>query len=596
MEKMDFRFTWFLSFAFFFCFIVLPGCTLSSLIRQSKHQQVSIQPKVLEVNGDNVLFDIKARVPKKMIRKKAAYGLEFHYQYGLDQSEAVGRITFKPGDFLYEDNMPTVNRQFSFPYSPKKNPGKLVMQGIASTPKGREKRTPFQELATGLVTTSKLIARNNRVELEPDTYRAKNTGHNVLTFYFDKGSSGLSSFFGSSVPVLKDFVEANIKTQSVEITGATSPEAEEFRNSRLGWQRALAVQKYYRHLLEIAGYTNSTKSVQFKTRALPKSWDMFLSRIQNSALPEAEIQQILTIINNPSTNAQKEAALKKLESADYLENYVYPMLRFVEVRIGYTPVPRKDYEIYLLSKKIVDHKVDKEVLTEEELRYAASLTPLLKEKQKIYEAAIAASDHWQAYHNLGVVYLQMARQEGRPAYKKALFQVATRNLTYASHRQPTARNFYHLASAHHLQGNLLEALQAYDYAIKLGGKAGALEFIFADKAALEIETGQLDDALNSLRYAGTSYQNYINKGLCYLLKENYEEAAKFYEAAARIKPQDGLAYYSQAVIAARRQDENQLSAHLQKAVRADKAFTQRAIEDQEFKPYLKKDSFQEALK
>ncbi|MGV3504248.1 MAG: tetratricopeptide repeat protein [Adhaeribacter sp.] len=566
------------------------------MIRQSRHQQVSIQPQVLEVSGDNVLFEVKARIPKKMIRKKAVYALDFRYRYGLDQEEPVSRLVFQPGEFVYEQGQPTIIRQLSFPYSPKKNPGKLVMQGIASTPKGREKRTSWKEVATGLVTTSKLIARSNKVEFEPDTYRASSRASNVLTFFFEEGENTLKSSFGSNVPVLKEFVEANVKTQSVQIIAATSPQAAEFKNSRLAWSRAHAVQKYYRHLLDIAGYVNSSKSVRFKTQAMPKTWDLFWKKIQYSAIPEAEIQQMLEIINSKASQAEKEAQLAMLESADYLEHYVYPMLRFAEVRIAYTPAARKDYEIYLLSKKIVEQKAEQEALSQEELRYAATLTPLLAEKQKIYESAIASSDHWQAYHNLGIVYLQMARQEVRPSYQKALFQVATRNLTYASHRQPNARNFYHLASAHHLQGNLLEALQAYDYAIKLGGKAETLQAVFADKAALEIETGQVDDALSSLRYAGTSYQNYINMGLCYLLKENYEQAAKFYEAAAKLKPQEGLAYYSQAVIAARQQDENQLSAHLQKAVRADKNFTRRAIEDLEFRPYLKKDSFQAALK
>jgi hypothetical protein len=251
MQTMNFRFTWFPYFSIFVCFVLLPGCTLPALIRHSKNQQVSIQPQVLEVSGDNVLFDVNASIPKKMVRKKAVYALEFKYQYGLDQEEPAGRLVFTPGDFIYADNRPTIHRQLSFPYAPRKNPGVLVMQGIASNRKGREKRTAWQQVATGLVTTSKLIARTHRVTLEPDTYQAQTMASDVLTFYFDKGETALSSFFGSSVPVLKNFVEANIKTHSVAFIGASSPEPEEFRNPRLAWQRVLAVQKYYRHLLDV---------------------------------------------------------------------------------------------------------------------------------------------------------------------------------------------------------------------------------------------------------------------------------------------------------------------------------------------------------
>jgi tetratricopeptide (TPR) repeat protein len=153
----------------------------------------------------------------------------------------------------------------------------------------------------------------------------------------------------------------------------------------------------------------------------------------------------------------------------------------------------------------------------------------------------------------------MAKSEYRLKAKSELLQKSAQNLIYASHRNPIALTFYHAAAAHHLRGNSLEAFQAYDYAVKLGGSKEMLQKVFSDKAALELEIGQIDDALFSLSYAGTSYQNYINKGLCYMLKENYEQAPKFYEAAIKLRPNDALAHYSLAVIAARTKDENILA-------------------------------------
>lgn len=257
---------------------------------------------------------------------------------------------------------------------------------------------------------------------------------------------------------------------------------------------------------------------------------------------------------------------------------------------------RKNYEIYLLSKNIVENKAEVNALTKQELRYAASLTPLLTEKQKIYETAVATSDDWQAYHDLGIVYLELARRERKAATKNNMMTGAVKNLQYASHRAPTTENFYHLASAYQAADKFTEAILSYDYALKAGGSADLLQRVFADKAALEIEAGQIDAALRSLRYAGNSYQNYVNKGLCYLLKENYEDAAKFYEEALLVKPNDALAHYGRAILAARTNDENLLGFHLQQAVRSDKAYIQKAIEDLEFQPYLRKPVFRSALK
>ncbi|KAA5544742.1 tetratricopeptide repeat protein [Adhaeribacter rhizoryzae] len=578
------------------CSVLLSGCTLSRLVKLSKKQQVTVIPHQLEVSGDNILFEVKAQVPLKMVQKKAVYGLELTYKYGEAQEDAVGRIAFTPGEFVYENDRPTITRQFSIPYTPEKNPGQLLMQGVASNKKRHEKRTSKQELAKGLITTSKLVARNNEVTYELDNFEPEKESFNTLTFYFDKGQTALRDFLGTNVSVLNDFIEANYKTESIEIIAGTSPEKEELQKPRLAAQRVQVLQRFYKHKLDVSDYVNNTKAITFKPTPLRQSWDSFIKKVKSSALPKEEVDKILAIVNGEGSFLEKEEKLQQLESYEYLELYVYPVLRFAEVKIAYSPVLKKNYEIYLLSKKIVEKAADKSVLTDQELRYAATLTPLLAEKQKIYEAAIRTTDHWQAYHNLGVVYLLMAKQEHRPQLKNELLKKSAQNLIYASHRNPAARTFYHAASAHHLRGNALEALQAYDYAIKLGGNKEILEKVFADKAALEIEIGQIDDALTSLRFAGTTYQNYINKGLCYMLKENYDDSPKFYEEALKLKPNDALAYYSLAIIAARVKDENLMAAHLKRAVQADKSFVQRAINDLEFRPYLKKDYFQAALK
>ena len=581
---------------FFILPFLLSGCTLSNLVKHSQNQSISIQPQPLEVTGENILFEVKTQIPRKVLREKATYAVELVYQYGTEQEDPVGRITFKPGEFVYEDNKPTIYRQFFLPYAPAKNPGQLLVQGVASTSKGRIKRTPWQVLATGIVTTSKLIVHHNQVNYAPDNLVLPEKDVKTLTFYFDKGETKLKNFFGNDLPVLNSFILANYKTDSVKITAGTSPEPEEFKDTRLGWQRAQTLLAYYKNNLEVNGDSNSSKTISFKTTSLPNSWDLFIKKIYNSALPEADKQKIMAIIYSSTNNIIRFDELSKLESADYLKSYVYPTLRFAEVQIAFTPQPKKDYEIYLLSKNIVENKADRETLTPEELCYAATLTPLLIEKQKIYEAAVATSDIWQAYHNLGIVYLELARQESRPFQQKALSEVAVKNLLYASPRQPTAENFYHLASAQQLSGNQAATLQSYDYALKAGGSTNLLQTIFADKAALHIQMGQIDQALSSLRYGGNSYQNYMNKGLCYLLKENYEQAPEFYEEALKIKPDDGLANYSLAIIAARTKDENLLGSYLKRAVQTDKSFIRKAIEDLEFKPYLKKEVFRSALK
>ena len=142
----------------------------------------------------------------------------------------------------------------------------------------------------------------------------------------------------------------------------------------------------------------------------------------------------------------------------------------------------------------------------------------------------------------------------------------------------------------------LEALQYYDYAIRLGGNPEELKRIFADKAALEIEIGQFDDAIESLKYSGNGYQTQMNLGLSYLLKENYEGAQDFYNKALELQPNDALANYSLAIIAARTKNEPMLTSHLRQSIKADNSYTLKAIEDMEFDAYRAEQSYKDAFR
>ena len=574
----------------------ISGCTLSNMVREGRKQKVSIQPEVLTVTGKNILFEVKSQIPGKVLRPNSLYALEFVYRFGTNEEIPVGRIAFNPGDFIYENKVPTIIRQFSLPYSPEKNPGKLWVQGVASTGKKKEKRTSWQELAPGVITTSRLIAYNNQVDYAPDNLLAPADSVKTLTFFFEKGQAELKNTFGSHLPQLDDFIQANYKIKTVAITAGTSLEPEEFTTPDLARQRAQALQGYFQTKYINSNYTNPNDSLRFEPILLPAPAELFRNKIKFTALPKADLQQIDTLLLTATNQTIPIEELNKLESAEYLKQYVYPTLRFAEVKIAFVPEQKRNYEIYLLSKNIIENKAEKNELTKQELRYAASLTPLLAEKKKIYETAVSTSDDWQAYHDLGIVNLELARRESKITAKNNLLKVAVKNLQYASHRQPTTENFYHLASAYQAAGNYHEAILSYDYALKAGGTANLLQRVFADRAALEIEVGQIDAALHSLRYAGNSYQNFINKGLCYLLKENYEDAVKFYDEALLIKPDDAFAHYCKAIIAARTNDENLLGLHLKQAVRSDKTYIQKAIEDLEFRFYLKNAVFRSALK
>ncbi|MCB2410644.1 tetratricopeptide repeat protein [Hymenobacter lucidus] len=584
---------------------VLPGCTLPRMLKVAQEgQQVTVQPSVLESNGENVLLEVTARVPAAHLKKGNAYNLALSYRYdnGL-REDTVGRLTFVSGEYTYDtDNKDqlVITRQFSFPYSPRKSPGELLALPDAHQLKPNGKRVKGTEirLARGIVTTGRLVVRQDTaIGLLPETADNNMSGTRVLPFFFDQGSSAIRNYLGTNVQALEDFIEANQHTKKVMIAAGHSPDSLDSRDARLADKRVQGLLRYYKKRVDNDSYLNKVGDIKFETVAYHRRWDLFLNKVQNSALKPAQIDSVVLLINDSKGSfAQKERQLRALSFYDYLDQYIYPVMRFGTVAVEYTAPKRYDSEIYLLSKKIVEKEMEADALTPEELRYSATLTPLLAEKQRIYETSVATTGRWEAYHNLAVVLLLRSEKEVSDKVRRAYLRRAATNFTLAAHRNPTADLFYRVATAYHRAGDRLEALQNYDYAIKLGGPRPILEKVFADKAALEIEVGQLDDALASISYSGKTYQNTMNRGLIYLLKSNYDGAANIYQEALTIKPNDPLAYYCLAIVAARAKDEAQVGQYLRRAVQLDRTYAQRAVEDLEFRDYASSKMFLEVLR
>ncbi|SEU07389.1 tetratricopeptide repeat protein [Hymenobacter actinosclerus] len=586
---------------------LLPACSpLPKVLKAAQTgQSITVQPAVLESNGQQVRFEVTAKVPANHLRKGAAYNvaLSYRYQNGL-REDTVGRLTFLSGEYVYDEqqkNMLVIRRQFTFPYAPQKSPGELLARPDArlTKPNGARLKGPELVLARGILTTSQLVVRQDSLlALLPETVSNERSGTRVLPFYFDAGKAEIRNFLGTNVAALEDFIEANQRTEKVMIVAGHSPDSLDRHDPRLPDRRVQALLGYYKKRVSENSYLNKVGNIDFETEAYRRRWDLFLSKVQQSALKPAQIDSVVLLINDsPGTFAQKEQRLHSLSFFDYLEHYIYPVLRFGTVSVRYSAPKRYDSEVYILSKKIVDKQTEADALTAEELRYSASLTPLLAEKQRIFETAVATTGAWQAYYNLGAVLLMRSEKETNAKVIRAYQRRAAVNFTLAAHRNPTVELFYRVATAYHRANDLAEARQSYDYAIKLGGSPAMLSKAFADKAALEIEMGQPDEALRSLSYSSPrSYQNLMNRALIYVLKGNYPGAAAIYEEALALRPQEPLVYYSLAITAARQHNEAATALHLRRAIGLDRSYANRAVEDLEFREFTKGKKFLEALR
>ena len=586
--------------------VLLSACALPRVLKQAEAgRAVVARPTPLTASGEAVPFEVQARVPASHLHKGVAYELllRYRYEHGL-REDTLGRITFTSGNFVYDDEHKgqlLATQRFTIPNTPGRNPGELLAHGQVRELRknGKILRAPDDvRVARGIADPARLVTREDTVlTLLPERASNNMSGTRVLPFFFDEDKWYIRGYLGTNVQALEDLIDANQQTRQVLIIASHSPDSADAHNRLLASKRVRMLLYYYKQRVKNFSYLNKNERIRYDTLAYVRKWDTFLQKVTTSALKAEQIDSVVTIINDTKgTFAQKEKALHQLSAFDYIEQYIYPVLRFGTVAVSYTAPKRYDSEVYLLSRKIVEKQVEADALTPEELRYSATLTPLLAEKQRIYEVAAANTNSWEAFHNLGVVLLQRAEKEPTRKIQQAYYRRAAVNFTLAAHRNPTAEFFYHAATAYHRAGDRLEALQNYDYAIKLGGPRPLLRKVFSDRAALEIEVGQADEALRSLQYAGPSYQNYLNRALIEVSREHYDLALEQYRLAQTLRPETAAPIYGMAVVAARQNNEGAVGNFLKQAIALDRRYAQRAVEDLEFQDYTQGKVFREALR
>lgn len=134
----------------------IAGCTLPQMIKKAKEQQLTVTPNPLEVHKDTVAFDMAANLPVKMLKKGTTYTVNPFYKYN-EQELALTPVVLKAEDYPNaKTEQPKVSKSFSFPYQPAMKSGLVEIEGVAA--KGtKSKTTPRMQVATGIITTSKLV-------------------------------------------------------------------------------------------------------------------------------------------------------------------------------------------------------------------------------------------------------------------------------------------------------------------------------------------------------------------------------------------------------------------------------------------------------
>jgi Flp pilus assembly protein TadD len=574
----------------------LAGCTLPKMVKMSKDQNLVVTPNPLEVHKDTVAFDIAANLPVKMLKKGTSYTLNTYYKYG-EKEQALDPIPFKAEEFPNSNTeQPKVTKNFTFAYAPAMRSGVLEVEGVAA--KGaKSKSSPRMQVATGVITTSKLVkpvyfaayadhGYNNQEELEPIV---------IPDFIFEQGRSVLrtSEVKSTKGKQLDAFIASKNATRTVTITGTHSPEGAERINSKLSPDRAAAIEKFYRQQMKRYDYKGMADSIKFILKPVIQDWNEFKTVLANyNGITSEEKTEILNIVNSGGTFEQQEKQIQRVAGYKKVFKDVYPLLRTAKTEILTIKDKKTDAEISVLSKQITQGAASADTLSFEELMYAATLTPSLEEKASIYEAATKKGTNWNAHNNLGAVYIAQAIENSSNA--AALADKAVAQLQLAVKIKDGAEVNANLASAHLLKGN---PYAAYNHAKKASGLSGDnASGLNGVKAATEIYLAKYADAVRSASASADNADNLFNKGLAQILNKDYQNALTSFKDATSKNSNHASAWYGAAVASARLGNADDVVSNLTNAVKADANLKESALGDLEFAKFSATEPFRNALK
>jgi len=567
---------------------LLSGCSaLKNMQKLAKDQDLQVTPNPLEVHGDKVKFEMSAVLPAKMLPSKYMYTINTFYKYG-ESDKTVGSIELKSSDFPNQSTSTSrKSGEFEFDYVDAMKSGNLEIQGVASSiASGKSlKTTDRLVVAPGVITTSKLVkdvyytayafhGYNDKEELVPTT----------VDFFFDKGRSYLKSSETRSKKG-KDFsafiADKNV-TRTVTIIGAHSPEGSETVNSNLSGDRAAAIEKYYRAQMKKYDYKEMADGIKFVLKPIVQDWKAFKDALNSyTGISDAQKSEIVKIVNGAGTFEDKEKALQKLSSYNAIMKDVYPGLRVAKTEVLTVKIKKSNPTISILAKQIVDGKVSADTLSNEELLFAASLTPSLSEKEAIYKAATKKSGSWQSHNNLGAVYLDMAK-EGN---KNQNIEKAVAQFEIAAKKNNAAEVLANLATSYLMQGNSAKAFDTISEALSKNPSKDHAAGMNGVKGALEIKRGEYDAALSSLGSAKSEVDVIFDRGLALLLNKDFQNAITAFGDVTEKDSDYALAYYCSAIASARLKNDSNMISSLKKAVDKDPKLKEMALNDLEFNKY-----------
>ena len=535
-----------------------------------------VTPNPLEVKGGSIDATVEGTFPEKYFNKNAVVTVTPVLKYNGTETKGAPK-TFQ-GEKVTGNNQ-VINQKeggkfsipASFKYVPEMAKSELYLDFDIVIKEKAAPEIPQVKVADGVVATEQLAATDASEitpAIIPDKFQRiiQETQEADIKFLIQQSNLRSSETKSQAVADLKAAVKdakdtENKEIASLNVVGYASPDGTLDLNTNLAERRLNTTANFLNRELR-----KLKADVEIGKDFTPEDWDGFKKLMEASSIQDKDL--VLRVLSMYTDPEQREREIKNIAAAfTTIADEILPQLRRARMELTVNVIGKSDEEIARLAKDSA------QVLTVDELLYAATLTEDLNAKAVIYQKVI---DNYgkdvRGYNNLGLVQLQQGNVDAAAAnFDKA------------------ARIDANSADVNFNQGLIALAKNDLDKAQQCFGKAaGTNGDLNQALGTVYMLKGDYAKAKSSFGSEATN-----NAALVQILNEDYNGARR---TLAAVATPNAMTSYLGAVVGARTNDRNAVYDNLKAAVAKDNSLKAKAANDIEFAKFATDETFQGIVK
>jgi Flp pilus assembly protein TadD len=548
----------------------LVGCSSGGKFGNLTSDNISVEPRVLEVKGGEVPVMVTGTFPKNFFPKDGV--LEFTPVMVTSNGKTIKgeKVTFY-GEKVKNPGLVVVSHSNggkfadmqSFDYNDDMKMSELYAD--FNVKKGN-KNINFSrvKLADGVITTPMLVDLSEAVMMSNEGLgmTAAGTTSGVIQYPIQQANIRISELNKSEIRILLTALKntkGNTSGAYIQILSAASPDGNEGLNSRLAHRRDAEATRYITSELK-----RLNMNIPVRHSVIEEDWNGLYKNIQASNIRNKD--QIVRALKAESNTQKRQAVLQQyMEQNRLFETALLPPLRKSEISLHSNGI-----QITAANAQNLMDKDPYKLSLNDRLSVASLLTNKTKKMDAYRQLIKDYPNDWRAYNNLATLYLQDKNW-------KDAGTLIDQSMKIQAHPE----NNYNMGLMQLAQGNYNNA-QA-----RLVNLPNTSQWDNA-RGAVEILRGNY---ANAVSIYGNEVCN--NAALAQLMNKNYTMASS---TLNKISSPNAITYYLKAVLGARTNDRNMVMNNMRQVKSLDKSLASSAKNDIEFARYINDSQFTDMVK